>query len=194
HRWAGALQPQLTAWSRPPDYHQVYTGELADFTRLFPADAPRVAERRITGGYHDAGDFEQRPMSTVVPQLLMRAIDLNPRPFTDSQLNLPESGNGIPDLLDEALWGVLPWEQLQENDGAVRLGVQSHRHPWGFYLANDDPLPYWTFARDGNTTARAAGIFAQASRLVAPYDAAKAEELKQRALKAWSYIDANGAG
>ncbi|SPE36609.1 conserved hypothetical protein [Candidatus Sulfopaludibacter sp. SbA6] len=194
NRWGGDLKPQYTEWSRPPDYHHVYTGELADFTKLFPADTPRTAERRLTGGYHDAGDFEQRPMSTVVPQLLMRALDLNAKPFTDSQLNIPESGNGIPDLLDEALWGVVPWEQLQESDGGVRLGVQSHRHPWGFYLASDDPLPYWTFSRDANTTARAAGIFAQAARLVAPYDRARAEELKQRAVKAWSYAEANAAG
>ncbi|SPF40765.1 conserved hypothetical protein [Candidatus Sulfopaludibacter sp. SbA4] len=194
NRWAGDLKPQFTEWSRPPDYHHVYTGELADFVKLFPADTPRTAERRLTGGYHDAGDFEQRPMSTVVPQLLMRALELNAKPFTDRQLNIPESGNGIPDLLDEALWGVVPWEQLQESDGGVRLGVQSNRHPWGFYLANEDPLPYWTFSRDANTSARAAGIFAQAARLVSPYDKARSAALKQRAVKAWSYADANQAG
>ena len=69
----------------------------------------------------------------------------------------------------------------------VRQGVQSNRHPWGFYLASDDPQPYWTFSRDANTTARAAGLFAQAARLVAPYNSARAAELKERALRAWNY-------
>ncbi len=27
-----------------------------------------------------------------------------PERFTDNMLNIPESGNGIPDLLDEARW------------------------------------------------------------------------------------------
>jgi len=194
NRWGGNLTRQFTPWSRPPDYHHVYTGELTDFTQLFPANTALIGERRLTAGYHDAGDFEQRPTGTAVPQLMMRAFEMNAAHLTGKQLNLPESGNGIPDLLDEALWGVLGWQQLQEPDGGVRQGVQSHRHPWGFYLASDDPLPYWTFSREANTTARVAGLFAQASRLVAPYAPARAAELKERAIKAWEYADRNGAG
>ncbi len=187
NRWGGNLAAQYTPWSRPPDYHHVYTGELTDFTALFPAGTAQTGERQITAG-------EQRPSGTVVPQLLMRALELNGAHLTDNQLNIPESGNGIPDLLDEALWGVQAWEQFQEADGGVRQGVQSNRHPWGFYLASDDPQPYWTFSRDANTTARAAGLFAQAARLVAPYNSARAAELAVRAIRAWGYADQNGAG
>jgi len=194
NRWGGDLTRRSPPWLRPPDYHHVYTAELSDFEKLFPASTPLNGKRRLTAGYHDAGDFEQRPTATVVPQLLMRAFEMNGSRLTDNQLNIPESGNGIPDLLDEALWGVLGWEQLQEADGGVRQGVQSNRHPWGFYLASDDPQNYWTFSRDANTTARVAGLFAQASRLVRPYDAARAAELKQRAIRAWEYADRNGAG
>jgi len=192
NRWGGNLL-QFTPWSRPPDYHQVDTGELTDFEQMYPQNAPLMGARQVTAGYHDAGDFEQRPMSTAVPQLLMRAVELSPQSFPDGQLNIPESGNGIPDLLDEALWGVAFWEQIQESDGGVRQGLQSYRHPWGFYLASDDPLPYWTFSRDANTTARVAGVFAQASRLVSAYDAARAADLRQRAIMAWNYAAANGA-
>jgi len=197
NRWGGNLLPQLTPWSRPPDDHQVYTGEMADSdlsqTEFYPKNTPLTGARQVTAGYHDAGDFEQRPMSTVVPQLLMRAVELSPQSFVDKQLNIPESGNGIPDLLDEALWGVSFWEQMQESDGGVRAGLQSYQFPLGFYLASDDQLPYWTFSRDANTTARVAGVFAQASRLVSAYDAARAADLRQRAVMAWNYATANGA-
>ena len=193
NRWGGNLLPQYTSWSRLPDYHHVYTGELANFEQLFPQTTSLTGARQVTAGYHDAGDFEQRPMSTVVPQLLMRAFELNPQSFPDRQLSIPESGNGIPDILDEALWGVSFWEQMQESDGGVRQGLQSYRTPWGFYLASDDPLPYWTFSRDANTTARVAGVFAQASRLVSAYDAARAADLRQRAILAWNYAVAKGA-
>ena len=145
------------------------------------------------GGYHDAGDFDQRPMHSVVAQMLMRAFELTPGAFTDGQLNIPQSGNGIPDLLDEALWGVSGWEQLQEGDGGVRSGVDSYRHPWGYYHTHQDPLPYWTFSRDANHTARVAGLFAQAARLVAPYDAARSSALRTRAVNAYTYAAANGA-
>jgi endoglucanase len=193
NRWGGNLAPQYTSWSRPPDYHQVYTGNLANFELLPPETTPLTGARQVTAGYHDAGDFEQRPMHTVVAQLLMRAFELSPQSFPDSQLSIPESGNGIPDLLDEALWGVSFWEQVQESDGGVRQGLQSYRTPWGFYLASNDPLPYWTFSEDANTTARVAGVFAQASRLVAPYSVARAADLQQHAILAWNYALANGA-
>jgi endoglucanase len=193
NRWGGDLKKKLTEWTRPPDRHPVFTGELDDFTKLFPEATPKLGKRELTAGYHDAGNFEQRPMSVVVPQLLMRAWELNSAHLAARQLKLPESGNGIPDFLDEVLWGVAFWEQMQEQDGGVREGVQSYRHPWGFYLASQDILPYWTFARDANITARAAGVFAQAARLIASYNRHRAAELQQRAIKAWAYAAAHGA-
>jgi len=193
NRWGGDLSSRFTEWTRPPDRHRVYTGDQSDFSQLYPANTPRSGEKRITAGYHDAGDFEQRPMSIVVPELLMRAFELHPKCFRDGELDLPESGNGIPDLLDEALWGVGVWQQLQESDGGVREGIQSFRHPWGFYLASEDPLVYWTFARDANLTARAAGVFAQAARLVQPYDTRRSAGLAQRASRAWHYAEVHRA-
>ncbi len=195
NRWGGNLDSRYTQWSRPPDHPFVYTGEESDFTRFYPENQPRVGQRSLVGGYHDAGDFDQRPMHTVVPQLLMRAYEINPQLYGDGQLNIPESGNGIPDILDEALWGVAAWEQLQEADGGVRQGVESYRHPWGYYLASDDPLPYWTYARDPRVTARAAGLFAQAARLVQAFNPQRAAELQQRAVAAytWAKVHRNDA-
>ncbi len=191
NRWGGNLAPQYTNWSRPPDHSFVYTGEELDFARFYPPDQPLVGKRSLVGGYHDAGDFDQRPMHTVVPQLLMRAYEINPELYSDGQLNIPESGNGIPDILDEALWGIAAWMQLQEEDGGVRQGVESYRHPWGYYLASDDPLPYWTYAQDPRVTARAAGLFAQAARLLEPFDTKRASELRERAIAAYAWAKAH---
>jgi endoglucanase len=192
NRWGGPTELVCNQWGRPADHATVYTAELGDFLAKFPSTQPKVGERRLEGGYHDAGDFDQRPMHTVVPQLLLRAFEMDPERYTDGQLNLPESGNGIPDLLDEALWGVAAWEQLQEADGGVRMGVESHRHPWGFYLAHTDPLPYWTYSRCPKVSARAAGLFAQASRLLAPFDSSRAANLRERAVKAYAYAKSMG--
>ncbi len=197
NRWGGDLKPAYTdgIWSRPADHPTIYTAENTNpgADAPFAETTPKTGERPLVGGYHDAGDFDQRPMHSVVAQMLMRAYELNPGAFTDGQLNIPQSGNGIPDLLDEALWGVAGWEQLQESDGGVRSGCDSYRHPWGFYHTDQDPLPYWTFSRDANHTARVAGLFAQAARLVAPYDAARSGALRARAANAYTYAAANGA-
>jgi endoglucanase len=195
NRWGGNIQAVCDELARPADHPFVYTAESditnADFK--FPDAQPQTGKRALVGGYHDAGDFDQRPFHTVVAQLLMRAYELNPAAYPDGQLDIPESGNGIPDLLDEAMWGVASWVQLQEADGGVRMGVESSHHPNGFYHADKDQLVYWTYSRDPRTTARVAGLFAQASRLIAPFDATKAADLRSRAVKAFDWAVANAA-
>jgi endoglucanase len=172
NRWGRDLDEKYTEWANgDPDHPTVYTAEEDDYTAKFAETTPKTDDlaRSLAGGHHDAGDYDQRPMHYMVPMLLMRAYEANAGAFTDGQLIIPESGNGIPDLLDEALWNLKSWLALQEADGGVRMGVESWRHPWGFYFADDDPLPYWTYSRNAIHTARIGGLFAQAARLMQPY-------------------------
>ena len=55
----------------------------------------------VSGGWHDAGDYGRYVVagSKAVADLLL-AYDNNPSIFTDS-VGIPESNNGIPDILDE---------------------------------------------------------------------------------------------
>ncbi|WP_432799176.1 PKD domain-containing protein [Poriferisphaera sp. WC338] len=212
-RWGDDLDANYTEWVRGTSHHtrnglaslgenpqstypSLYESNIplpSSSPHFFPENTPRNTPITLTGGHHDASDYDIRPYHTVVPQLLMRAYELNPTHFTDGQLTIPESSNGVPDLLDEAIWNIAGWEGLQEPNGGVRAGVESFRHPLGLYHADDDDLPYWTFAIDVNTTARAAGLFAQAARLIEPFDAAKASELETRAINAYNYASANSA-
>jgi len=205
NRWGGDLEPECTDWPRPPDHPLVYVPEVENLNYF--TESPRSGQQAyceaargaaqgdpsrqiaLDGGYHDAGDFDQRPMHVRVPQLLMRLVELNRAAFdgTDGQLTIPESGNGIPDILDEALWGVRAWERLQAPDGCVRLGVETYMHPL-FSPAHLDDLPYVTYGCHKNITARAAGLFAQAARLLGDYEAqapGRAAELRARAVAAY---------
>ena len=56
------------------------------------------------GWYQDAGDWDSYSTHLRVAQDLMLAYELNPKAFRDGELNVPESGNGLPDILDEAAW------------------------------------------------------------------------------------------
>lgn len=193
NRWGAELGPPSTEFVRHRDHEFVFTAEQEDAFDFFPENTPQVGRRRLVGGYHDAGDFDQRPMHTVVPQLLMRAFESGPTRFTNHQLNLPERSSPLPDILDEAMWGIAAWEQLQESDGGVRSGVESTRHPYGIYSADRDELVYFTFARNANVSARAAGLFAQASRLLQTLDTNHARQLRDRAVRAYRYARAHNA-
>ncbi len=191
NRWCGDLDPAYTDWSRPADHCQAYFVQVGakDPMQTFPSTTAKNAAdlRPLRGGHHDAGDFDIRPYHVLVAQYLLRAYEMAPGQFSDGQLYLPETGNGIPDLLDEALWSVAAWEDLQNPDGGVRMGVESFRHPAGIYVASDDQLPYWTYEPAPWHTAYVAALFAQASWLVEPFDPARATDLRERAARAYTW-------
>ena len=56
------------------------------------------------GWYQDAGDWDSYYSHLRVAQELLLVYEMAPAHFTDGELNLPESGNGVPDILDEAAW------------------------------------------------------------------------------------------
>lgn len=193
NRWCGDLRAQWTEWSRPKDHCSAYFvgGRTEGF---FPEDAEKSSLRPLRGGHHDAGDFDIRPMHVLVGQMLLRAFELGgEKRFGDGQLRIPESGNGVPDLLDEALWSIGAWEYLQKPDGSVRLGVESTRHPPGYYFAHEDRLEYFAYDSTPAHTAYVAGLFGQAAHLVAPYDAERAERLERAARRALDYARRNDA-
>jgi endoglucanase len=70
----------------------------------------------VHGGWHDAGDYQKTLWGRGVPQMLF-AYEVNPGAWTDGQLHIPESGNGIPDLLDEVRWELDFYVRMQRPDG-----------------------------------------------------------------------------
>lgn len=155
------------------------------------------------GGYHDAGDFDKRYTHVLIQLLTLAYYEGWTWHFIDRQYNIPESGDGMPDFLNEALWGLLLWENMQittpgdPQQGGVRAGTERDAHPnYGIDSAANDPGIYGrsnpgiygTWGVLEETTAIACGLFAQASRLVRPYDPAHADALLSRARMAWSYL------
>jgi len=195
NRWGRDLKSQWADQfsTRQPDYHKVYVANVSDqkLRSFFPQNTPTTQLINVQGGHHDAGDYDIQYNHYTIPMQLLGTYESNPQAFVDNQLNIPESGNGIPDILDEALYNLKGWQDLQDADGGVRAGVESYAHPpWSY--ADLDPLAYWTYKKDPGTSMRTAALFAWASRLVAPFDAAKAADLRQRAIKAYDWAVAQG--
>eukprot|EP01137_Pigoraptor_chileana_P023738 Opistho-2@90553 len=116
--------------------------------------------RPIKGGYHDAGDFDRGPGHTLFGVSLLETFEFFKDDISDFVLDIPESDNEIPDYLDEAMWAILLWEQLQESDGGVRAGTEAESHPVGGDNAGSDRLVYRTFRRHWHSTASAVGMYA----------------------------------
>ncbi|MBN1996576.1 glycoside hydrolase family 9 protein [candidate division KSB1 bacterium] len=180
-----ALEEPFTKYTRGACHTSVEITE-SDPPGFIPSRGPKMD---IRGGYHDAGDFDRRFGHTLIPAWMLNIFDAYPDRFIDRQYNLPESGNGIPDWLDEVLWGILVWEFLQDENGGVRGGTEADRHPeYGVVNAETDKLAYRTYRVYGHTTAVGAGLFAHAARLVQPFNAERAGELLDRAIRAWNYL------
>ena len=83
----------------------------------------------VKGGYHDAADYDRRPMHIKIAEMLCSVYDINPTAFIDHQFIIPESGNGIPDILDEAYFGLSYYLDTQWPDGGVSAGSEAWGHP-----------------------------------------------------------------
>ena len=83
----------------------------------------------VHGGWWDAGDFDRRTFHFEIVQDLLSAYFMFPEKFSDGQQHIPESGNGIPDIIDEAAWGVEVWRRAQKPDGGVGCWIEATSHP-----------------------------------------------------------------
>ncbi|MBU0676619.1 MAG: glycoside hydrolase family 9 protein [Verrucomicrobia bacterium] len=116
------------------------------------------------GGHHDAGDYNPRSHIDVA-QVLMNAYEIGAKKFYDGQLNIPEAGNGVPDILDEAAWAFRVWLGLQDEDGGVFGGTESNGDPNFVQTVEMDLLGDYAYAKEAAASYTFAGVMAQASRI-----------------------------
>ncbi|MDR1727183.1 MAG: glycoside hydrolase family 9 protein [Acidobacteriota bacterium] len=155
---------------------------------------------RVYGGYHDAGDADRRAYHMANPVINLMIYEAFPEYFTDGQYDLPGKfdaeynilgyDNGVPDILDEAAWGSLAWEYLQNEDGSIHFGTETRGYPEPFAAPLDqDGKKYGTVKTDDRATNTGAGLFMHLARVLKPFDAKRSEELVARAEKAMRFGD-----
>ena len=158
-----------------------------DFEILRATGRTQEPGRAIWGGWHDAADYDRRQSHHFALWDLLGTYELNPAVFTDGQLNLPESGNGIPDLLDEAVWGLQVWNRAQRADGAVCGRLETYSHPHHPGMPDRDPDPWFASQPTRESTMYYAASAAWLARLLAPFDARTSADFRQRAEKAYAW-------
>jgi endoglucanase len=146
----------------------------------------------VSGGWYDAGDFGRYlPTQTFAVNQLVYAFTANPDVFADGSLNIPESGNGVPDLLDEIRYSTDWLLKMQREDGAVHHKVTTRSFPTYGTLPAEDTAQLFVFDVTSEDTAYFAGAMAQASRAFRPYDEAYADTLLAAAQHAWAWLEAH---
>jgi endoglucanase len=157
--------------------------------RLFSAPYDAATERDLSGGWFDGGDFNRYTSWSAgyIVDLLHAYID-NPLAWGED-LNIPESGNGVPDLINEIKWGMDWLVRMQEADGSVLsiLGVD-HASPPSTATGPSTYGPASTSA-----TLAAAGAYAFGATVFATFQRfrAFAADLRRRAESAWKWALAN---
>lgn len=142
------------------------------------------------GGWHDAGDFGKYvATATVTIGRLLNLYEHYPHAFRDGQLRIPESGNGIPDLLDEVKVGLAWLLTMQRADGAVYRKLSGAQ--WPAPMAPEaDMQRRFVYGISTPDTAKFVAAMAMAARLYPAYDADFAQRCRQAALHAWAFLRA----
>ncbi len=144
----------------------------------------------IPGGWHDAGDYGKYvvPGAVAVAHLLYTWL-LFPEGCGDD-LNIPESGNGVPDILNEARWELEWILKMQRDDGAFHHKLTTE-HFAAFIMPEDDTAQEYLLPVSSTATADAVAVCALAARVWGGSDKEFAARLTAAAEKGWDWMKAH---
>jgi endoglucanase len=181
------LGPEFPGYSHPACHLQ----------SAFHPSSGKQGPSDIRGGWHDAGDYGRYiPNSGITTSTLMWTWEMFGARLKGIKLNLPESGNGTPDILNEARWNLEWMLKMQDEDGGVWQKQTSEKFP-GFVMPQADQrvneiigtgsAPY----KSTCATADLAATAAIAARVYKPFDEKFAARALDAARKAWSWAERN---
>ncbi|WP_234534282.1 glycoside hydrolase family 9 protein [Streptomyces shenzhenensis] len=158
----------------------------------------------VRGGWYDAGDQGKYVVNGGISTwLVVNSFERAARAGTDaalgdSTLRVPERGNGVPDVLDEARWELEFLMRMQVPEGKPYAGMAFHKihdAAWtGIPTRPDqDAQPRELHRPSTAATLNLAATAAQCARVFRPYDSAFADRCLTAARRAWTAAQANPA-
>jgi len=149
------------------------------------AHAAPPGERR---GWHDAGDFSLYNMTAASSLFWLFEAYSDFAPDSDDT-NIPESGNGVPDLLDEARWELEWLLSVESGTGGFRNTTCLTQYRAYGDNALERTGRYVSGEVGTVATARTVGILAYASIIYAAFDPVFAQRLRDAAWRGWRYLE-----
>lgn len=181
------------------DYAQYQTAPRlqSPASQLYPF--VRTGKIDVSGGHHDAGDYSKYTINSAgIIHYLMFAVDAFEGVAALDNLGIPESGDGVSDVMQEAKWEADFLSKMQDSDGGFYFLVYPRDREYESDVLPDrgDPQVVWP----KNTAATAAAVAALAQCASSPrfrsrYPA-QAQLCLQKAQLGWAFlmraIDSNG--
>ena len=162
----------------------------------------------LMGGWHDAGDYNKYIGQTPAGACnnwggdsgealwdLLTAYEWNPTLFNGLQTNIPESGNGNPDILNEAKWELDWYLKMQMTDHHVLSVVHQTVYTTGSPPSTDPTTRYY-YPPNPAGEAQFVALLSHAARVMSgvPGLASYAVTLRTAAENTWnSFVSTAGA-
>ncbi|KAA9132741.1 cellulase [Marinihelvus fidelis] len=146
-------------------------------------------------GWYDAGDYGKYIVNSgISTYTLLAALERDPGRYAARELGIPESGNGVPDLLDEVMWNIDWMLTMQDpNDGGVYHKLTTLNFV-GEVMPADTHEQRYVVQKGTAAALNFAAVMAVASRVVGAYETTypgRAAEMLAAAERAWQWAQAH---
>ena len=156
----------------------------------FHASAGVEGHEDVTGGWHDAGDYGKYIVNGAYSVgVMLTGYEFYPKGFQSDELDIPESGNGIPDYLDECRYELEWFLKMQDIDDGL-----FHKATAAYFCGMDvKPQDHkdtrYIIQKTSTATADFAAVMAKAARVYNPYDRIFSIKCKNAAERAWKWLE-----
>ncbi len=185
-----------TAVDLGPEFAQ-YKHAACHLQGAYDPSSGKTGSHVSAHGWHDAGDYGRYVVNSGISTgTLLWAWELYGERLKDLSLQIPESGNGTPDILNEVRWNLEWMLTMQDADGGV-WQKQTSTHFCGFIMPEKDTLPSVVVGTGASpfksscATGDFAAVMAIAGRDYTRFDPAFAKRCLDAAENAWRWLDAN---
>lgn len=179
-------------------WHRV-AGHPDDKVLIHPSAASKERPENTvissTRGWYDAGDYNKYIVNSgITMATLFSLYEDHPVYFKNFNINIPESNNALPDLLDEALWNLRWMLTMQDpNDGGVYHKLTNPSFD-GMVMPDKATKPRYVVQKSITAALDFAAVMAQANRVFKPFEKqvpGLADSCMTAAKKAWNWAKAN---
>ncbi|MEX2605346.1 MAG: glycoside hydrolase family 9 protein [Gracilimonas sp.] len=176
-------------WHRPaghPDNSVLIHGSAATDNR------PEESTISSSGGWYDAGDYNKYivPISSSIHHMLF-AYEQFPAFFDNLDLNIPESDNVIPDVLNEALYALRWMLTMQDPDDGGVYHKLTHANFQGTVMPHAATASRYVVQKGTAATLDFAAVMAQAARVYENMLPDFADSALTAAEFAWEWAEEN---
>lgn len=154
-------------WNRPAGHPDTLVRVHASAADRFRPEGTIIAS---PGGWYDAGDYNKYIVNSAISTYtLLLAVAHYPQWFEMLNVNIPESVNQLPDLLDEALYNLNWMLTLQDpNDGGVYHKLTTLQFD-GFVMPHECVQQRYVVQKSTAAALDFAATMAFAHRVLKPY-------------------------